>query len=184
MGISARTTLPFFFSTALALCPPPGALLPPPTLESVSSNFSIPESVFSRLSFLGNNSFAIQASIGDVNVYEYEHSAPGRELNQTLFKTKSRIASATKMITSLALALSSDLISLEDPITKYIPGLDEDLYAGVTVGSLADHTSGLGRFVCLSYSRGEVKQANSHLRVTSVTSLSSVPTHRLSASPE
>jgi CubicO group peptidase (beta-lactamase class C family) len=103
--------------------------------------------VLSNFSFLGNTSFAIKASIGNTTVFQYEHSAPGREVNQTLFETQIRIASATKMITALALVLSKDKISLEDPITKFIPGLKEELYGDVTVLSLTDHTSGLGRFV-------------------------------------
>jgi CubicO group peptidase (beta-lactamase class C family) len=94
-----------------------------------------------------NTSFAIQASIGNTTVFQYEHNAPGREVNQSLFDTKIRIASATKLITALALELSKDKIDLDDSITKYVPGLNEEFYGDVTVKSLTDHTSGLGRFV-------------------------------------
>lgn len=50
------------------------------------------------------------------------------------------------MLTALALLLSGDKISLEDSITKFIPGLKEELYQHVTIGALADHSAGLGRF--------------------------------------
>jgi CubicO group peptidase (beta-lactamase class C family) len=141
--------LSFLIPTTLSLCPPPGPILPPPTLAPTASNFSIPDTVFSNFTFLANTSFAIKASIGNTTIFEYEHSAPGREVNQSLFETKIRIASATKLITALAIELSKDKISLDDPITKFIPDLKEEYYRDVTIKSLADHTSGLGRFVCL-----------------------------------
>ena len=94
-----------------------------------------------------DTSFAVQASIGNTTVFQYEHTAPGREVNQSLFDTKLRIASATKLITALALELSKDKIGLDDPITKFIPGLNEEYYGDVTIKALTDHTSGLGRFV-------------------------------------
>lgn len=150
MTLSTFLTFAFLISTALTLCPPPGALLPPPSLNSGTSGFSIPDSVFNGLPFRANTSFAIKASIGKTTVFQYEFSAPGREVPQTLFKTKSRIASVNKMITALALTLSADKISLEDPITKFIPGLRKDAYRDVTVGALTSHTSGLGRFVSLA----------------------------------
>lgn len=133
--------------TTLSLCPPPGPILPPPTLALNTSDFSIPDAVFSNLTYLGETSFAIQAAIGNTTVFRYEHSAPDRQVSQSLFDTKIRIASATKLITALAIELSKDKISLEDPITKFIPGLKEELYGDVTVKALSDHTSGLGRFV-------------------------------------
>jgi len=43
--------------------------------------------------------------------------------------------------------LSKDRIGLDDPITKFIPGLNQEYYGDVTIKSLTDHTSGLGRFV-------------------------------------
>ncbi|KAG9188385.1 hypothetical protein G6011_02308 [Alternaria panax] len=134
--------------TALSLCPPPGAVLPPPFLEPGTSNFSIPDILFinSTSVQVQNTSFAVQASIGDTIVFQYEHSAPGREVNQSLFDTKIRIASATKLITALALKLSKDKINLDDPITKFIPELSDEFYGDVTIESLTDHTSGLGRF--------------------------------------
>lgn len=148
--ISSRTiAVSLLVPTVLSLCPPPGAILPPPSLEPNTSNFSISEVLFTNSTSVQvqNTSFAIQASIGDTIVFQYEHSAPGREVNQSLFDTKIRIASATKLITALALELSKDKIDLDDPITKFIPELNEEWYGDVTISSLTDHTSGLGRFV-------------------------------------
>ena len=140
------TAAPLLIATTLALCPPPGPILPPPSLAHGASNFTIPRAVFQNFTFLQNTSFAVQVSIGNTTIFQHQHSAPGRQVNQPLFETQIRIASATKFITALALELSKDVLSLEDPITKFVPGLHEDLYGDVTLKALADHTSGLGRF--------------------------------------
>ncbi|KNG48833.1 beta-lactamase/transpeptidase-like protein [Stemphylium lycopersici] len=140
------STFFFLIAPSLSLCPPPGAILPPPTLASYASDFRLPDAAFQNLTFLNSTSFAVQASIGITTVFQYEHSAPGREVNQSLFDTQFRLASATKLITALALELSKDTISLDDPITRFVPGLEKELYGDVTVKALADHTSGLGRF--------------------------------------
>lgn len=140
-------TLALFVSLGSSLCPPPGPILPPPVIKSVSPHFTIPDVVLSNFTFKQNTSFAIKASIGNTEVFQYEHSAPGREVSTSLFNTTIRIASATKMITALAIVLSEDKMSIEDSITKFIPDLDAVLYKDVTIASLADHTSGLGRFV-------------------------------------
>jgi CubicO group peptidase (beta-lactamase class C family) len=146
-NVPVAVVLSLLVPTTLSLCPPPGPILPPPSYASHTSNFSIPDAVFNNFTFVQNTSFAIQASIGNTTVFQYEHTAPGREVNQSLFDTKIRIASATKLITALALELSKDKIDLDDSITKYVPGLNEEFYGDVTVKSLTDHTSGLGRFV-------------------------------------
>ncbi|EDU47422.1 AmpC Beta-lactamase class C [Pyrenophora tritici-repentis] len=157
MIISIVSIISLLVPTTLSICPPPGSILPPPILAPNTSEFNIPESLFSNLTYLGETSFAIQAAIGNTTIFQYEHSAPGRQVNQSLFETRIRIASATKLITALAIELSRDEISLEDPITKFIPGLKEELYGDVTIKALADHTSGLGRFGYtgdVAYSKG------------------------------
>ncbi|KAL6708856.1 hypothetical protein ACN47E_002263 [Coniothyrium glycines] len=146
MILSSIITLASFAHLGSSLCPPPGPLLSPPSLEPKTSNFTIPETVLNSFTFRQNTSFAIKASIGDTIVFEHEHSAPGREVAQSLYDTQIRIASATKLITALAIVLSEDTISLEDPITKWVPGLSTEFYGEVNIASLADHTSGLGRF--------------------------------------
>lgn len=152
MLLDSLVAVSLLVSSTHAYCPPPGALLPPPTLGPVNSaystpsNFSIPDSVFKSIP-VQNVSFAIKGSIGDNTIFQYEYSAPGREVPQSLFKTKIRIGSVTKMLTALALEMSSDKITLSDPITKFIPGLNKEYYGDVTIGALASHTSGLGRYV-------------------------------------
>jgi hypothetical protein len=145
--VSTLISFASFSASGLALCPPPGPILQPPSLQPNTSNFSIPDVVLNGFKFRQNTTFSIKASIGDTTVFEYEHSAPGREVSQSLLETPIRIASATKLITALAIVMSEDKIKLEDSITKFIPGLNKELYKDVTIRALADHTSGLGRFV-------------------------------------
>jgi CubicO group peptidase (beta-lactamase class C family) len=153
MLLDSLVVVSLLVSSTYAYCPPPGALLPPPTLGPANSafssppNFSIPDSVFKSIP-IQNVSYAVKGSIGDNTIFQYEYSAPGREVPQSLFKTKIRVGSVTKMLTALALEMSSDKITLEDPITKFIPGLSKQYYQDVTIGALASHTSGLGRYVC------------------------------------
>ena len=130
-----------------AYCPPPGPLLPPPKVPGNSSKFNVPESVFADLPWASDTSYAIKASIGGNPVFEHEHSAPGREVGQSLLDTSLRIGSVTKTFTMLAILLSADKIKLSDPITKFLPGLDERAYGEVTIAALASHTSDLGRYI-------------------------------------
>lgn len=135
--------LPF----AVSYCPPPGALLPRPSVSN--SSFSVPASTFENHAWLSDTSFAVKASIGDTTILQHEYSAPGYAVPQSLYETKVRIASVTKLFTVLAIILSKEKIGWEDAITKYIPELDEEKYGQVTISALASQTSGLGRFVRL-----------------------------------
>ncbi|UPX13311.1 uncharacterized protein EKO05_0003827 [Ascochyta rabiei] len=137
----------FSATAAQAYCPPPGPLLPPPTIFSNSSKFSISDSVFENLPWASDTSYAIKASIGHTTVFEHEYSAPGREVGQSLLETQLRVGSVTKTFTMLAILLSADQIKLSDPITKFIPELDEVAYGDVTIAALASHTSGMGRYI-------------------------------------
>lgn len=130
-----------------AYCPPPGPLLPPPRVLSNSTRFTVPDTVFADLPWASDTSFAIKASVGDVTVFKHEHSAPGREVGQSLLETSLRIGSVTKTFTMLAILLSADKIKLSDSITKFIPELSEHAYKDVTIAALASHTSGLGRYI-------------------------------------
>lgn len=82
-------------------------------------------------------------------MFEYAHRAGGKDVGN-LYDTQIRIASVTKVFTVLAVLLSRPSIGWEDSIVKFVPGLDEEVYAEVTIKSLAEQTSGLGRFVRLS----------------------------------
>jgi hypothetical protein len=130
-----------------AYCPPPGSLLPPPKTTSNLSSFTIPDLAFADVPWASDTSYAIKASIGDVTVFQYEYSAPGRQVGQSLLETKLRVGSFTKTFTMLAILLSADKIKLSDPITKFIPELNEEAYGNVTIAALASHTSGVGRYI-------------------------------------
>ncbi|KAF3049596.1 hypothetical protein E8E11_009297 [Didymella keratinophila] len=138
--LSATATQAYF-------CPPPGPLLPPSKVLSNPTKFVVPNTTFANVSWSSDTSFAVKASIGDVTVFEYEHSAPGREVGQSLFDTILRVGSVTKTFVVLAVLLSADRIKLSDSITKFIPELDEQAYRDVTIAALASHTSGLGRWI-------------------------------------
>ena len=130
-----------------AYCPPPGPLLPPPITSSDSTKFDLATTAFENLSWDSDTSYAVKASIGEKTVFEHEHSAPGRNVSQSLFDTAIRIGSVTKTFTMLAVLLSADKIKLSDSITKFIPELNKEAYQDVTIAALASHTSGLGRYV-------------------------------------
>ncbi|KAF3032632.1 hypothetical protein E8E12_000381 [Didymella heteroderae] len=130
-----------------AYCPPPGPLLPTAKLLSNSTKFIVPDTTFANLPWSADTSFAIKASIGEITVFEYEHSAPGREVGQSLFDTSLRIGSVTKTFVMLAILLSADKIKLSDSIVKFIPDLNKQAYKDVTIAALASHTSGLGRWI-------------------------------------
>lgn len=155
-------------------CPPPGPSLPPPKGVNIATSIHIFDSSAriqqSPLNYpwYDTTTFTIKASISGATAIETAHrpseqtTSPAREQpldvqqsglpgsdepRDPLFDTKFRIASVTKVFTVLAVLLSKDKIGWEDPITKFVPELDAEVYGEITIGSLADHTSGLGRFV-------------------------------------
>jgi CubicO group peptidase (beta-lactamase class C family) len=145
-AISVLSTL-LSTSATLKYCLPSSPLLPPPKVLSDSLGFDIPDSTFANQVWLPDTSYAIKASIGDLTIFEHEHSAPGREVVQSLLDTSLRVGSVTKTFTVLAILRSADKIKLSDPVTKFIPELSKEVYEDVTIGALASHTSGLGRYV-------------------------------------
>ncbi|KAL1611995.1 hypothetical protein SLS60_000218 [Paraconiothyrium brasiliense] len=126
-------------------CPPPGFLLPPPTNVRPLPHISDFEHILRSYPWSKKTTIAIKASVGGKSVYEYAHRA-GEEETGNMYDTKIRIASVTKLFTVLAVLLSKPQIGWEDLITKFVPGLEEEPYAEVTIGALAGQTSGLGRF--------------------------------------
>ena len=141
------------FSTLLSTpatlnyCLPSSPLLPPPKGHPELLDFDIPESTFADQVWLPDTSYAIKASIGDVTIFEHEYSAPGRKVVQSLLDTSLRVGSVTKTFTVLAILRSADKIKLSDSITKFVPELSKEVYEDVTIGALASHTSGLGRYI-------------------------------------
>lgn len=134
-------------TAAQAYCPPPGPLLPPPEVLSNSTKFAVLNTTIADQPWSSDTSFTVKASIGVNTIFEYEYSAPGREVGQALSETILRIGSVTKTFVMLAVLLSADKIKLSDSITKFIPELDEHAYQDVTIGALASHTGGLGRWI-------------------------------------
>ncbi|KAF3002606.1 hypothetical protein E8E13_008662 [Curvularia kusanoi] len=144
--ISVLSTL-FSASATVAYCLPPGPLLPPPEVLSNSPKFDVVRSTLANEAWFQDTCYAIKASIGDVTVFEHEYLTSDRELSQSLLDTRLRVGSVTKTFTVLAVLLSADKIKLSDSITKFVPELNKEAYEHVTIGSLASHTSGLGRYI-------------------------------------
>jgi hypothetical protein len=131
-------------------CQPPGVILPPPVNVTSPPSF-ISDDLFKNEAWYNSTTFAIKASLGDVSLIDYQHRAASNASTsyaKSLFDTKFRLGSVTKVFTVLAVLLSSDKIGFEDSIAKYISGLDATVYKDVTISALASHTSNLGRFVC------------------------------------
>jgi len=128
--------------------PPPGPTLPPPTnVQSIPSLLDL-DAQLRSYPWYPRTTLAVQASLNRTRIYQYAHRADTDSLPlSTLFDTKFRLASVTKLFTVLAVLLSSEKIGWEDCIRKHVPELDEEAYKEVTVASLAGHTCGLGRFV-------------------------------------
>jgi CubicO group peptidase (beta-lactamase class C family) len=106
----------------------------------------MPDSVFKEFS---DTSFAIKATIGNVEVFSHNYTAEPYIVERSVlpYDTQTRIGSVTKLFTVLAVILSQDKIAWEHSIRRYVPGLQGEVWDDVTVGSLCGHTSGLGRFV-------------------------------------
>ena len=129
-------------------CPPPGHSLPPPTNLAPLPAIADFLTTLKSYPWFNDTTIVIKASIDGSPVFEYAHGA-GQQDARNLYETQIRVASVTKVFTVLAVLLSRPTIGWEDSIAKFVPGLDEEAYAEVTIGSLADQTSGLGRFVRL-----------------------------------
>ncbi|KAL7265838.1 hypothetical protein RUND412_011635, partial [Rhizina undulata] len=154
---------------ARAICTPPGAVFSIPTLttdnpgisqlkENLTAIFanyltSNPENDVYRLN---ETSFSFGLTSINETLFEAHHTAlflgnyaDPAAINVT-GDTIYRIASITKVFTVLGLLLQSG-VSLEDPVTKYVPELTEGGNSGgvrweaITLGSLGSHLSGLGR---------------------------------------
>jgi hypothetical protein len=84
--------------------PPPGSLLPPPKLppdhQVEDVQFQCLRQQLDAISERNETSFAMRASIGSTPVFTYENSAPLRNGSQSLFQTRFRICSVTKMVCS------------------------------------------------------------------------------------
>jgi CubicO group peptidase (beta-lactamase class C family) len=140
-----------------AYCPPTGPVLPVPVIEDVASLTSnLTQSLLevSQVSAdhfnLSATSFSVQITGPDAILYEFHHTAPVRNtsgVDKVTGDSVYRVASVTKMVTTLALLLQESA-NLDDPVTKYVPGLlDAGLhhYGNVTLRMLASQISGTAR---------------------------------------
>jgi CubicO group peptidase (beta-lactamase class C family) len=98
-----------------------------------------------------DSSYFIRAKVGSSRIYRHSHIAePYAVAEQDPDNIKFCIASITKLFTVLAVILSKDKISWEGCIKEYVPELQGEVWNDVTIGALAAHTSGLGKFVSFS----------------------------------
>jgi CubicO group peptidase (beta-lactamase class C family) len=120
--------------TALSNCPPLGAVLPPPRKPSSDSTVqaivSELEELQSAAAELLQNATAMSVTIAsmyeDTPLLSFAYTPPVRNTSGTSVvdgDTVFRIASVSKVFTVMGLLLLGDKVSMEDPITKYIPEL-------------------------------------------------------------
>jgi CubicO group peptidase (beta-lactamase class C family) len=93
-------------------------------------------------------------------IFQHHHAPPGGLANSTAqadAHTVYRIGSVTKVFTVLALLLNQKRLSLDDPVTKWLPNLaqadtpalgdssvERVAWHEVTLGALASHLAGIG----------------------------------------
>lgn len=148
------------------LCPPMGPVLPPATSPRTDPGFdSAATTLTTKLQNLtsGFNYSAVSLGVMSIHeatpMFEFHHSPPNfdpRGVSEVNSDTVYRLASMTKLFTVLGL-LRTEKVSLEDPITKYLPEL-RDIHKeasaqdaihvvdwdGITLEALAAHQSGIG----------------------------------------
>lgn len=123
-------------NSALANCPPLGAVLPPPKRPSASTAVKEVLAQFETVqkeagALLGN---ATGLSLSIASAYEdevlgslsytpqlFNESGVHKVDGNTVF----RIASVSKVMTVLGLLMLGDKISFSDPVTKYVPELQK-----------------------------------------------------------
>ncbi|KAF4455122.1 beta-lactamase/transpeptidase-like protein [Fusarium austroafricanum] len=142
-----------WLSLARPYCPPTGPVLPPPDISSNSNLTRILNDALEKLVKSGTwnattTSFSVQLTSSKETFFNFHHTAP--KINSTGVKkvdgkTIYRVASVTKVFTTLALLLQGN-INLDDSITKYVPELSEvDQYKVITLRMLASQISGVHR---------------------------------------
>ncbi|KAF2006630.1 beta-lactamase/transpeptidase-like protein [Amniculicola lignicola CBS 123094] len=134
---------------AFAFCSPPGPNLPPPTISAttpliLNATFILPADT----SWANSTTFVVRASVGSTSIFHYEqiHEAQNATHSSPISDTKFRVASVTKLFTLLAILISPNKVEWNYPIGEYVPELRGGAWDAVTVGALAGHTSGLGKY--------------------------------------
>jgi CubicO group peptidase (beta-lactamase class C family) len=148
-------------------CPPLGPVLPAPTNpgkhEAVPAAAAALRDILSQMTASYNGS-AVAIGVKSIHetdlLFEYTYTPPNKDkrgVQEVDLDTVFRLGSLTKVFTPLALLKLKDRgVSLDDPITKYVPELralkdqareDSPVWAvewdEVTLGSLASHMAGI-----------------------------------------
>jgi CubicO group peptidase (beta-lactamase class C family) len=139
---------------ALALCPPTGPVLPPPSISqsfNLSNLTKLLDSVSANATASGWNSsttsFSIDITSVNSSFFTYHYTAPLRNTSGTQEvdgDTAFRVGSVTKVFTVLAVLMETSM-SLEDPIGKYVGELKGSKWGDVTLGLLASQLAGVQR---------------------------------------
>lgn len=152
----------FLIPSITASCVNPSNPFPPPFLqptdETLSKLFSDLEHDFSNAGCEkqwnpNTTSFAVEITSAESTLWSTYHTASKRVSGNVTGDTYFRIASITKVFTVLAILLlqSDGKLTLQDPITKYIPELNQGGNMGniewgsITLESLASQLSGIPR---------------------------------------
>ncbi|KAM0418886.1 hypothetical protein ACHAPT_012151 [Fusarium lateritium] len=142
-----------WLSLVAAYCPPTGPVLPPPDISSNSNlttslNIALRKLAKSGIWNTTTTSFSVELTSSKENLFSFHHTSPklnSSGVDKVDSKTIYRVASVTKVFTTLALLLQNE-INLDDSITKYVPELSNiTWYKDVTLRMLASQRSGVHR---------------------------------------
>lgn len=155
-------------NTAVSNCPPLGAVLPPPKKpsknEAVKKALSRIQELQEEAQFLFGNATGVAVSVssayeddilGSLTYTPAVYNTSGTHVvdGDTVF----RIASVSKVFTAMGLLLLGENIRFSDPITKYVPELNQldreqsmqneitimD-WDHITIDAMASHLAGVG----------------------------------------
>lgn len=142
-----------WLSLADAYCPPKGPVLPPPHIPSDSKLQPTLNNALQKLAKGGvwnttTTSFSVELTSSKETLFSFHHTSPrlnSSGVEKVDGKTIYRVASVTKVFTTLALLLQ-DGINLDDSVIKYVPELSKIAwYKDVTLRMLASQMSGVHR---------------------------------------
>ncbi|KAM6540433.1 hypothetical protein FALCPG4_002149 [Fusarium falciforme] len=136
-----------------AYCPPTGPVLPPPDIPSDGKLTATLNNALRKLAKSGvwnttTTSFSVELTSSKETLFSFHHTSPklnSSGVDKVDGKTIYRVASVTKVFTTLALLLQ-DGINLDDSVIKYVPELSKIAwYKDVTLRMLASQISGVHR---------------------------------------
>lgn len=136
-----------------AYCPPTGPVLPPPDMPSDGTLTATLNNALRKLAKSGvwnttTTSFSVELTSSKETLFSFHHTSPklnSSGVDKVDGKTIYRVASVTKVFTTLALLLQYG-INLDDSVIKYVPELSKIAwYKDVTLRMLASQISGVHR---------------------------------------